>query len=185
MAGIWMPDEIWSDYGKITPALCQAAGIRVILTDLDNTLAPYEQPLPDEKLKDWLAALSAAGIQVAILSNNHGERVDLFARSLGVPYFPDAHKPLVKVARGALAALGGTPGETAMLGDQLLTDAWCGRRLRCARVWIVPPIRDKKNWFFRAKRMLERPVIRCYLKKRALDVTQADSWPCQLSGSAK
>lgn len=178
MANVLMPDVIWDSYRAVTPALCRERGIRVILTDLDNTLAPYEQPHPDEEIRAWVAALSAAGVRIAILSNNHGERVRLFSAELGIPYYPDAHKPGVKVARRAMAELGGTETDTAFLGDQIFTDVWTGRRMRCACVFMVPPIRDKKTLFFRAKRFLERPVIKAYYKRRGRRVAHIGAWPC-------
>jgi predicted HAD superfamily phosphohydrolase YqeG len=50
-----------------------------------------------------------------------------------------------------------------MLGDQLLTDAYAGKHIGL-RTLIVPPIRDKRSLFVRAKRRIERPYIRKYWK---------------------
>ena len=60
--------------------------------------------------------------------------------------------------------LGASRDETAVLGDQLLTDAFAGKRLGL-RAIIVPPIKDKTNAFFRFKRFLERKYIRRYAKR--------------------
>ena len=60
--------------------------------------------------------------------------------------------------------LGVTHAETAMLGDQLLTDAYAGNHIGL-RSLIVPPIKDKTNLFFRSKRLLERPFIRKFAKQ--------------------
>ncbi|MBQ1976504.1 MAG: hypothetical protein II227_03590 [Clostridia bacterium] len=63
-----------------------------------------------------------------------------------------------------MKAMGTDVTNTAVLGDQLLTDAlagkWCG-----LTVFIVPPIKDKKTFFFRFKRWLERPYLNLYRRR--------------------
>lgn len=159
-----MPDLVLPTYRDVTPQLCRELGIRAILSDIDNTLAPYEQPQSDEEIRAWLAALNEAGISVALISNNHADRVDLFNSDLGLIAYADAGKPFGKWMRRAMRELGSDPSNTAMLGDQLLTDALAGNLLGL-KVLIVPPIRDKRTAFVRFKRWLERPVIRRYHKK--------------------
>ena len=159
-----MPDLILPTYLDVTPQLCRELGIRAILSDIDNTLAPYEQPRSDEHIRAWLADLNEAGISVALISNNHADRVEQFNADLGLVAYPDAGKPFGKFLRRAMADLGSDPSNTAMLGDQLLTDALAGH-LQGMKVLIVPPIHDKRTAFVRFKRWLERPVIRRYEKK--------------------
>jgi HAD superfamily phosphatase (TIGR01668 family) len=159
-----MPDRILPTYRDVTPQLCRELGIRAILSDIDNTLAPYEQAKSDEQIRTWLWELNEAGISIALISNNHADRVELFNSDLGLIAYPDAGKPFGKCLRRAMTALGSDPSNTAMLGDQLLTDALAGH-LQHLKVLIVPPIRDKRTAFVRFKRMLERPVIRRYYKK--------------------
>lgn len=159
-----MPDRILPTYRDVTPQLCRELGIRAILSDIDNTLAPYEQTKSDEQIRTWLRELNEAGISIALISNNHADRVELFNSDLGLIAYPDAGKPFGKCLRRAMTALGSDPSNTAMLGDQLLTDALAGH-LQHLKVLIVPPIRDKRTAFVRFKRLLERPVIRRYYKK--------------------
>lgn len=159
-----MPDVILPTYRDVTPQLCREMGIRAILSDIDNTLAPYEQPQSDEHIRAWLEDLKEAGISVALISNNHADRVELFNSDLKLIAYPDAGKPFGKTLRRAMRELGSEPSDTAMLGDQLLTDALAGNLLGL-KVLVVPPIRDKRTAFVRFKRWLERPVIRRYHKK--------------------
>ena len=159
-----MPDRILPTYRDVTPQLCRELGICAILSDIDNTLAPYEQAKSDEQIRTWLRELNEAGISVALISNNHADRVELFNSDLGLIAYPDAGKPFGKFLRRAMTELGSDPSNTAMLGDQLLTDALAGH-LQHLKVLIVPPIRDKRTAFVRFKRLLERPVIRRYYKK--------------------
>ena len=158
------PDYVFERFDDVAPQFLQKKGIRALLIDIDNTLAPYEQDLPDERIINWFAALKSAGISAALISNNNVERVELFNRELGLLAYPDSHKPSSRCLLDAMEKMGSTREDTASLGDQLLTDALAGHRLGL-RVIIVPPINDKKNLFFRFKRWLERPYMRKYKKR--------------------
>ena len=159
-----MPDYMFRTFAEITPAFLSSLGVKAILADIDNTLAPYEQAEPDERIKGWIASLAEAGIGIAFVSNNDWERVNRFNAPLGVPAYAKSGKPFKKNLVRAMNDLGGTLETTVMLGDQLLTDALAGHNLG-VKCLIVPPIRDKKNAFFRFKRWLEKPVLKAYYKR--------------------
>lgn len=163
-----MPDYMFRAFDEITPAFLRELGVKAILADIDNTLAPYEQPEPDERIKGWIASLAEAGIGIAFVSNNDWERVELFNRTLGVPAYAKSGKPFKKNLVKAMNDLGGTLETTVMLGDQLLTDALAGHNLG-VKCLIVPPIRDKKNAFFRFKRWLEKPVVRRFKRRNGIE----------------
>ena len=117
------PDRLLADYHGVTPELLREKGVRLLLCDLDYTLAPKTVRTPPEGVQAWIDGLKAAGITVMILSNNRsGKRVDQFCRTLGIDYVGHAQKPSPKGLRRAMAKAGVTERETAMLGDKLLTD---------------------------------------------------------------
>ena len=162
-----LPDYMFRTFDEITPAFLTSLGVKAILADIDNTLAPYEQPEPDERIKGWIASLAEAGIGIAFVSNNDWERVNRFNATLGVPAYAKSGKPFKKNLVRAMNDLGGTLETTVMLGDQLLTDALAGHNLG-VKCLIVPPIRDKKNAFFRFKRWLEKPVVKKFKKRNGI-----------------
>ena len=164
MKDYFTPTYMFGHYYEITPEFLQANGIRALLIDIDNTLAPYEQPDPDDRIRDWFASLADAGIKAALVSNNHAPRVQRFNQTLGLLAFWDSGKPKKKTLLRAMRELGVSDRETAMLGDQLLTDAYAGKHIGLPTL-IVPPIHDKTNLFFRFKRWCERPFIRKYAKE--------------------
>lgn len=59
-----VPDYMFYSYREVTPAFLSSIGIRALLIDIDNTLAPYEQPEPDEKNLDWFSDMQKAGIRM-------------------------------------------------------------------------------------------------------------------------
>ena len=158
------PDYMFASYRDISPEFLTGLGIKALLIDIDNTLAPYEQPEPDEAIISWFDALRDAGICASLISNNHPPRVELFNRSLGLDAYPDSHKPSGKTLIFAMNKMGSDATNTAVIGDQLLTDALAAHRLGL-RAIIVPPIKDKTSLFFKFKRWLERPYIRRYKKQ--------------------
>ena len=72
------PDYTFNTYDEVTPEFLRSIGVRAVLSDIDNTLAPYEQAEPDEKIVAWVESLKANGISLALISNNHADRVELF-----------------------------------------------------------------------------------------------------------
>lgn len=168
--GRFYPDILFPHIYEITPAFLESQQVKGLILDLDNTIAPYEEAEPTPKMRAWFDAMKQAGIKMAFVSNNKGDRVKIFNRTLGLPLFAGAKKPFTKGILQALEALKLSPKETAGLGDQIFTDC-----LAChgagLRFYLVPPIRDKKTLFFRSKRFLEKPFVgkfenyRLYLSK--------------------
>lgn len=160
-----VPDYVFDSYLDVTPEFLESLGIRALLIDIDNTLAPYEQDLPDEKIIGWFSALASHGIRAALISNNDKERVDLFNSLLSLPSYAKSGKPGAKTIRKAMAEMGVDESVCAGLGDQLLTDTLAVHRLGMISI-IVPPIKDKLTPFFRFKRRLERPFMKKYAKRQ-------------------
>ncbi len=161
---ILTPNSFFQNIYEITPEFLKENSIKAIVSDIDNTLVTYDDPEPTEKLLKWFKSLEEAGIKVAFISNNKGDRVELFNRSLGYHAFPNAHKPLIKTMLRAIEALGEGKEHTAALGDQILTDILAGNRSGIHTI-LVPPIKDKTNLFFKTKRLLERRTVKKYLKE--------------------
>ena len=155
------PDYVFPTYEYVTPEFLAGIGIKALLIDIDNTLAPYEQDLPDEKIIAWFDSMKSAGVSCALISNNHAPRVELFNRDLGLLAYADSGKPGSKTLLRAMSEMGASIDETAGLGDQLLTDTLAAHKLDLPSI-IVPPINDKRTLFFRFKRWLEKPFMRRY-----------------------
>ncbi|MCI9449532.1 MAG: YqeG family HAD IIIA-type phosphatase [Clostridiales bacterium] len=162
-----MPRMMKSTYADVTPELLSELGIKLLICDIDNTLVTYDDPRPTEGVAAWLDSMKRCGVTVAFVSNNHEERVSEFNRDLNLTAYWDAHKPGIGAIRAVMEKHGMTDKETALLGDQLLTDAAAANRAGIYSI-IVPPIKDKKNLFFKSKRLIERPYVRKF--KRISDI---------------
>lgn len=159
-----MPDLVTDHFYNVSPELLAGLGIRGLICDIDNTLATYEQPDPPADVIEWCSVMRQAGVSIAFVSNNDEERVARFNKDFGFPAYAKSGKPFGKNLRRAMADMGTDITTTAVLGDQLLTDALAGKLLGLP-VLIVPPIADKKTLFFRFKRWLEKPYMNEYKRR--------------------
>lgn len=175
MANWLLPDYIFKTYRDVTPEFLSSIGIKALLIDIDNTLAPYEMPEPDDSIRAWFKSLADSDIKATLVSNNDRERVELFNATLGLPAYYKSGKPFAKNLKRAMADMGSDKSNTAMLGDQLLTDAAAGKHIGL-RTLIVPPIHDKSNAFFRSKRAMEVRHIKKYVKLHGGDSAEICSF---------
>ena len=152
-----IPDRIFDKYSDITANFLLDRGVKLLLCDLDYTLAPRSVAVPDAALQRWLAEMKQAGICVMILSNNRsGERVNTFCQDLGIPYVGHAGKPSRRGYREAMAKAGVTAAETAMLGDKLLTDVLGAKRSGVLAL-MVEPLGGPVGGWNHVLHLLQRP----------------------------
>lgn len=134
-----VPDVLLPDYRAVTPEFLRQRGITLLLCDLDFTLAPKSVRYPDGDIRTWIGTLHAASVTVMIVSNNRsGRRVADFCAELSIPYQGHAKKPGTEGLEKAMARAGKTRGETAMLGDKLLTDVLAARRAGVLSLMVEP-----------------------------------------------
>ena len=134
-----IPDRLFQRYTDLTPQLLRELDIRLLLCDLDYTLAPRSVAEPDEALRAWLDGCKKTGTTVMILSNNRSsQRVETFCRELGIRYVGHAGKPSPRGYREAMELAGEDAAHTAMLGDKLLTDVLGAKRSGILAVMVEP-----------------------------------------------
>ena len=162
---MFTPDYYFEAFDIATPEFLLSIGVRGILLDVDNTLEPYENPLPTDRVVAWLKALKEAGISAAIVSNNNAERINLFNSELELPAYSKAKKPFKKNLLKAMSDIGTDKDNTILMGDQIFTDVLAAKFAGLKAI-LVPPIKDKRDLFTRFKRLLERPIVK-KLKRRS------------------
>ena len=150
-----VPDLSLPDIYALTPEMLTSRGVRFVILDVDNTIAPYTVGGTDARMRAWADGLRSAGLELFVLSNNRGTRPETFSGELGLPFRKKAWKPFTKHAKAAIAERGYTPAETAFIGDQIYTDVccakWCG-----AHAVLVQPI-EFHRFILRFRYWLEWP----------------------------
>lgn len=144
------------------------SGIRLILTDLDNTLVSYKDDEVSLQLSLWLETRKKEGFEVMIVSNNSSEkRVKEFAEKLGIEYVSRAMKPLKRGFKKVLkkASRKYQANEIVAIGDQLMTDVFAANRMNYTSVLVKAIDRKTEKWTTRFNRLLESHVLKRIEKK--------------------
>jgi HAD superfamily phosphatase (TIGR01668 family) len=141
------------------------AGIKGIITDLDNTLVKTRATHADQQVTAWFKRLKDEGFKVVIVSNNTYKRVSSFSDPLGIPFVHGARKPTPLGFRKSLEVLGLLPSETAVIGDQILTDVYGGNRLGMYTILVQPVTLEGEKWVTKVNRTFEKFAIRRMRKK--------------------
>ena len=93
-----MVHNLVSDYRassvyEVDPLKIKALGFKYILMDLDNTLAPYDILLPEQRTYLLMEKYLQAGLEVVLISNSTEKRALPLASHLGLSCIYSAHKP--------------------------------------------------------------------------------------------
>ena len=138
--------------------------IKLILLDMDNTLVDNNYKYTDS-LKEWTDHVSEMGITLHILSNSAlGKKVKRVAKDLNMKYHYNASKPFKKGFKKVVEELGIDKENILMVGDQLFTDVWGGNRFGI-KTALVSPRAKKEIFITKAKRPLERMILKKYYKR--------------------
>ena len=140
-----IPRGVYPSITHISPKALAEKGIRLVLADLDNTLASYRSITPTAEVIAWKEALEAEGITLFLLSNSRKPgRAQRFAEQLGIPYQGHSGKPKRAGYLRAMERLGCMPSQTVMVGDQIFTDT-LGANNAGVIPLLVEPIRLAGN----------------------------------------
>ena len=140
-----IPRGVYPAVSDILPQALAERGIKLVLADLDNTLAPYKATRPSAEVFAWKKALEEAGIALFLLSNSRKPgRAQRFAEQLGIPYQGHSGKPKKAGYLKAMERLGCTRSQTVMVGDQIFTDT-LGANNAGITPLLVEPIRLAGN----------------------------------------
>ena len=163
----FVPEYMFDKFNDVTPEFLSSIKVSGVILDIDNTLEPYETEAPEEHVISWLNALGELGIKCAFVSNNNRERVELFNKKLGYPAYYKAGKPFKKNVLLAMKDIGSTAESTILIGDQVFTDILAAHNAGIKGI-LVKPINDKRDILTRFKRLLEKPVIKRYKKRKKI-----------------
>lgn len=168
---VFIPDLYLEHVQDITPKLLRERGIRALILDVDNTLTRHNsQELPKE-VESWVRLMRENGFKLMIASNNNAARIRPFSEKIGIKAIPNSMKPLPIGYRKAQREWGLAPEQIAVVGDQIYTDI-TGANLCGMLSIMVRYFQPESGFFFRLKRLLERPVLRHYDKAGELPVSK-------------
>lgn len=150
-----IPDMSIESINDLKPDMLSGRGISLLILDLDNTLIPYSEPLPPDRVKEWMEGFKEQGIDLFLVSNNRTDRAEIFSKAASIPYVSRARKPSAKKVFEAMNIMERKPNETAMLGDQIYTDVLAANSAGVFSI-VVKPI-DRHKPHFAARYFVELP----------------------------
>lgn len=164
MLNKFLPNEHVKSIFDIQPETLKTRGIKGIITDLDNTLVPWDVRNATPEVGQWFKLMEEHNIKITILSNNNLDRVKAFSDPLGTPYVYSARKPLGRAFKKVAKEMDLKKDEMVVVGDQLLTDVLGGNSAGFYTILVVPIVEsDAKITQF--NRRIERMLLRYFRSK--------------------
>ena len=122
----YVPDIYQKDIYSINYDNLLNRGIKNLLFDLDNTIAPIFEKHPSEDVINLFKFLKSKKFKIMIVSNSIDARVSVFANVLKVEYLCSAKKPknnkLLKLINDNKFDI----DKTAIIGDSMMDDVVVG-----------------------------------------------------------
>jgi HAD superfamily phosphatase (TIGR01668 family) len=140
-------------------AVLEKQGIKVILSDLDNTLDSYRSLDPSPRAFLLKKEIEAHGMTLYLVSNNTSKRVRRYAKELGVVAFYGLLKPFAHKLKKLMAKQGFKPAESVLIGDQILTDVVAANGAGLHSI-LTEPISELDPWMTRLNRHFENKIKR-------------------------
>ena len=163
MLKLFFPDMEVKNVFELDEKFFSDYNIKGVIFDIDNTLVTHDTHTPTEEILDYFKALEEKDIRIAIVSNNHAQRVEKFCRDLGYPFIARAWKPFKKNLREIQNRLELKEEEMCLVGDQIFTDIYGANRMGYFSVLVTAVGKNETN-LVAVKRVFEKLVLRRYHK---------------------
>ena len=141
-------------------------GYRIIISDLDNTLAPYTMNEASSELVNEIRKIKEVGFKIYLISNNKEKRIKLFKEMLEADgYLSGAKKPNPKRLECYLQEMELDKTKIIAVGDQLVTDILCFNRLNLQSVLVKTIDSKTQKWYTKINRLRETSILKKMKKK--------------------
>ena len=147
------PDYRVKSIFDISPKWLKRNGYMKIVVDIDNTLLPRDKNMVGPRAMTWIRQMHQLGINVALISNNGGDRIKAITRQTNLGAIMRAAKPLPMAYKQITKAMG--EGKILFIGDQLMTDV-LGAKISGHPVVWVQSLGGKEHFITRCTRKLEK-----------------------------
>ena len=159
------PDYYFESVFDISYEQFREKKIRGLIFDIDNTLTAFDEEKPSAETAKLLKRLQDMGFKLCLLTNNTKKRLDRFNQDLKLPGFASALKPFTAGIKKAIRQMEVELAQTAIIGDQLLTDIWAGKNAGITTV-LVRPVTQRDFAFVRFKRLIENRMLKKFFENQ-------------------
>lgn len=132
--------------------------IKTILVDVDNTLVSKGSSQLEPQIVEWMDSQKKQGRSIVLCSNNVSSAALRIAKTTDLSAIRFALKPFTFRVKSLLKKQSYL-SPVCVIGDQVFTDVWLGKRLS-AHTILVDPI-DQHDWLStKVLRIVERFVLK-------------------------
>ena len=164
---ILVPDIYAKSIYSINYEKLKQNGIKCLLIDLDNTIAPITVNEPDKAIKELFNKLQNMGFKLIILSNSPKNRVRPFKEQLNIDSSASSNKPFPKKYRKIMKIYNFKDTEIAAIGDQLFTDILGANKLGITSI-LLNPMSEEDYFWTKINRYFEKKVYKYFEKREIL-----------------
>ena len=151
-------------------------GIKGIIIDLDNTLVPWGKKHLDNKTVSWINRVKDSELKICIVSNSNSSHVSEMGKIFGIPFYSSRYKPLKGPFLEAMKIMNTDHSNTAVIGDQIFTDVYGGKRLGLFTILVFPIKKQDALGTRLIYRKLERIIMSCWFKAGRIKMIEGN-WP--------
>lgn len=157
----YIPNDVFCTINDIDFNKLYEEGYRFIISDLDNTLASYQETKPKDELIKKINEIQKIGFKFYLVSNNNSVRISLFNSMLKTDGFlAKANKPKTKKLEKYLSDNNINKNETIGLGDQLVTDILGFNTLGVYSILVKTIDKKTQKWYTKINRIREKAIIK-------------------------
>lgn len=156
-----VPDAYYKSVFDIDYNKLKKKGFKNIFFDVDNTLVPYKEYLPNNKTIELINKLKKE-FNVIIVSNSMSNRVLKIVDKLGVKGYYSSMKPLRKVYKKIEKEY--NKNESVFIGDQFMTDVLGAKRSKF-KIILVDRMELYEPLVTKFWRFFEKKILFVYKKK--------------------
>lgn len=159
-----LPDIYKRNIYEIDYIALKDAGIKIILFDLENTLAAFSDEKPGANQKMLMDELKKIGIMPIIISNAKKKKIAPFKDGLVLNSAYFSFKPLKFKYKKIMNLYKVKACEVAAIGDQLFTDVLGANRMGITSI-LVNPVSEEDFFLTKINRFFENRVIKHYERR--------------------
>ena len=159
----FVPDMFYQSIYRIDYDKLKSIGIKLLVFDLDNTVATYNEVIPRNEVKELFDKLKEMGFSVILMSNSSKSRVLPFRNSLEIDSCASAKKPFSKCYKKIMKVYKLESNQLACIGDQLITDIWGANKMGICSI-LVNPLSKKDRSLTYINRFFERILFKIMAK---------------------
>ncbi len=157
----YLPTYVYTTIYDIDFSTLYASGKKIILSDLDNTIASYSEETPTAEMIKFNEKLKKLGFKIYLVSNNHDKRIKKFSEKFIIDGFlSEAKKPFTKKLEKFLETNNLKKSQIIGIGDQLVTDIRGFNSLGVDTILVKTIDQKNQKWYTKINRLREKNILK-------------------------